>query len=81
MVDLKNKREKLNKKRYCAERRGERVRKTDKGNDRNGQKQSEREGERKKRKGTETRCSLWVAWSRSCPINTGEQLDRPGPPG
>lgn len=35
----------------------------------------------RKRKGRETRCSPWVAWSRSCPINTGEQLDRHGPPG
>lgn len=33
-----------------------------------------------KRKGWETWCSPWVVWSRSCPINTGEQLNRPGPP-
>lgn len=39
-----------------------------------------RERERRESKGRETRCSPWVVWSRSCPINTGEQLDRPGPP-
>lgn len=35
---------------------------------------------RRKRIGRETGCSPWVVWSRSCPINTGERLDRPGPP-
>lgn len=57
--------------------RKESARKTDIEGDGNGIKQSERKQNRKVK---ETRCSLWVVWSWLCPINTGEQLDRPGPP-
>lgn len=37
-------------------------------------------GRKRKRIGRETGCSPRVVRSRSCPINTGERLDRPGPP-
>lgn len=55
---------------------------TDKRNHRKRQKQSKRESERKgESRGKKKRCSPRVAWSRSCPINTGEQLDSLRPPG
>lgn len=54
---------------------------TDKRNDRNRQKQSKRVRKRKRESGSrKKRCSPKVAWSRSCPINTGEQLDSLRPP-
>lgn len=49
--------------------------------DKNKVKEKSKVKRKREGKGRETRCSPWVVGNRSCPINTGERLDRPGPPG